>query len=93
MVTRDKRLEAMRRNPRNVRFETLRRVLEDHGFTSRRSPGRDHWRFSHRLIRTVLTVDPRRPFLLVPYVTDALKAIDEADEATEREAQDGDGSP
>ena len=91
MATRDKRLEAMRRNPRNVRFETLRRVLEDHGFTGKRSPGRDHWRFSHR---TVLTVDPRRPFLLVPYVIEALKAIDEADEAGDREAKDGeDRSP
>jgi virulence-associated protein VapD len=35
MATRDKRLEAIRRNPKNVRFAELRAVLENHGFCGR----------------------------------------------------------
>jgi virulence-associated protein VapD len=35
LATRDKRLEAIRRNPKNVRFAELRAVLENHGFCGR----------------------------------------------------------
>ncbi len=75
MATRDKRLEAMRRNPRTVRFDDLKGVLEAHGFTAHSGKG-DHWVFRHPAYRPGVTIDPRRPFVLLPYVRAALKAID-----------------
>ena len=81
MSKQDKRLEAVRRNPKNVRFQELRTVLAAHGFSGR--PGRgDHWIFAHPLLTENLSVDARRPFLLLTYVKTALKAIDEADAAS-----------
>ena len=75
MATRDKRIEAMRRNPRSVRFEEPRAVLEGLGFSSRPGKG-DHWRFHHPSRPHFLTIDARRPMLLVGYVKEALKEID-----------------
>ena len=63
MATRDKRIGAMRRNPRNVRFAELQTALEDHGFVGKPGKG-DHWVFRHPDLREHVTVDARRPFLL-----------------------------
>lgn len=84
VAKRDKRLEAMRRNPRHVAFSELRSVLEDHGFIARKGAG-DHWIFQHDLLVERLTVDARHHHLLVSYVTDAVKLIDKADEASGEE--------
>jgi antitoxin HicB len=84
MSKQDKRLEAIRRNPKNVRFRELCTVLEAHGFTGRPGKG-DHSVFSHPLLIGNLSIDSRHPFLLLPYVKAALKAIDDADAASEEE--------
>jgi predicted RNA binding protein YcfA (HicA-like mRNA interferase family) len=81
LATRDKRLEAIRRNPKNVRFAELRAVLEDHGFCGRQGRG-DHWVFVHEQSGKRVTVDPRRPFVLLPYVKNALKALAELEEGS-----------
>jgi len=75
MPSSDKRLEAIRNNPKNVRFEDLRNVLEDHGFEARPGKG-DHWVFKHPLRPNNLAIDRRRPVLLAVYVRQALKEID-----------------
>ena len=75
MATRDKRVQAMRQNPRNVRFAELRAALEGYGFIGRPGKG-DHWVFHHPDLRESLTVDPRRPFLLPVYVRNAIRAMD-----------------
>jgi predicted RNA binding protein YcfA (HicA-like mRNA interferase family) len=78
VATRDKRIEALRRNQKTVRFETLRRVLEDQGFAARRpAGGSSHWTFTHPELRTTVTVVERRPYVLPVYVRLALKAIAE----------------
>lgn len=75
MATRDKRIAAIRRNSRAVRFEDLRSALLGLGFAA--VPGKgDHWKFSHPLLPWVVTVDPRRPFVLRVYVEATLQAID-----------------
>ena len=79
MAKRDKRLAAIRSNPRQVRFADLKTALEARGFAAR--PGRgDHWVFIHPLLPYPIVVDPRRPFVLPVYVRSALRAIEEVED-------------
>jgi len=73
--TKEKRLDAMRRSPRQVRFQDLRAALEAEGFTLRPGKG-DHCTFLHPLLPQPVGVDPRRPHVLKVYVEAALRAID-----------------
>jgi predicted RNA binding protein YcfA (HicA-like mRNA interferase family) len=77
MTKRDKRLQRLRQNPKNVSFDALKRVLEDYGFEHIRTAGSHHtfvavigehnWR---------LTIPFNRP-IKIPYIRQALSAIDE----------------
>jgi hypothetical protein len=87
LAKRDKRLAAIRNNPRAVRFEDLRSVLEAAGFTGRRGKG-DHWVFAHPAISNRLTIDPRRPYLLKVYVMQALAALDDVADAEGEDDED-----
>jgi hypothetical protein len=42
MSKRQKRLEKVRQNPKNVSFETLKTLLEDYGFEHIRTSGSHH---------------------------------------------------
>lgn len=81
MGRREKRLERIKNNPRQVRPEDLEAALLAEGFVKRQGKG-DHVVFSKG--SSILTIDYRRPFLLPVYVTKALKAI-------EGEQTDGEG--
>jgi len=77
MTKRDKRLQKMRQNPKNVSFEDLKSVLEDFGFDLVRSSG------SHHSFNVTIAGEPRlfvvpyqRPVKSV-YVREALQLIDE----------------
>ena len=74
-MKRDRRLERLRRNPRNVAPETLRTVLEDAGFGLDRIKG-SHWIFVHSVSGQTLSIPYRRPLKPV-YVRTAIAAIDE----------------
>jgi predicted RNA binding protein YcfA (HicA-like mRNA interferase family) len=102
MSKRDKRLQRLRRNPKNVSFDELKQVLEDYGFQHVRTAGSHHtfiaimnerdWR---------LTVPQHRP-VKTPYIKQAIQAIDEIialkkeeasteeDELAEEDTDDGD---
>jgi hypothetical protein len=70
----DKRLEAMRRNPRQVPFDEMESVLVYFGFVVRKASG------SHRMYRLgsyVLTVARHGQFAHPQAVKDALKILDE----------------
>ena len=84
MAKRDKRLAAIRNNPRQVRFADLRTMLEGVGFVGRAGKG-DHWVFEHEALPYPIVVDPRRPFVLPVYVKNALNAIDAVLEQQEDE--------
>lgn len=75
MAKRDKRIAAMRRNPRTVRPDDLDSALRGLGFAARQES-------SHRTYiygDVVLTIPQRKPFLKPVYVILALELIDRLD--------------
>ena len=71
----ERRLRRARQNPKNVRFNELVRIYEDHGFIVR--PGRgSHYVAYHPSSRLNIPF-PRQNPMKPNYVRDALKAIDE----------------
>jgi predicted RNA binding protein YcfA (HicA-like mRNA interferase family) len=88
MSKREKRLEKLRQNPKDVSFEELRQVLEDHGFVL------DHATGSHHIFRRQINgIDLRvnipyaRP-VKSRYVNQALEAIDRARSADKTESKE-----
>ena len=73
MAKRDKRIAAMRRNPRNVRPDDLDVVLRTAGFTMRQQ-GTSHKGYTQGPHQTV--IPQRHPCLLQDYVKDALDLLD-----------------
>jgi predicted RNA binding protein YcfA (HicA-like mRNA interferase family) len=77
MSKREKRLQKLRQNLKDVSFNELKQILEDYGFDHIRTAGSHHtfiamigklnWR---------VTIPFHRP-IKIPYVKAALKAIDE----------------
>jgi predicted RNA binding protein YcfA (HicA-like mRNA interferase family) len=76
VAKRDKRIEAMRRSPRQVTFDEMEPVLLGLGFRWRPGKG-DHRVYLHKQLSYPIVVDARRPHLMRYQVTDALAAIDE----------------
>jgi predicted RNA binding protein YcfA (HicA-like mRNA interferase family) len=74
MSKKDKALDRIRNNPKNVRFEDLQAILEDFGFSVRHRTG-SHAVFFHG--KHVVVVPFRKPFVKVAYVRLALTAIDD----------------
>lgn len=86
MAKREKRLAAIRRNPKNVRPDDLHAALVDAGF-SWEQPGTSHrvYRKGHSQVSI-----PQRNPLKPEYVRDALVAIGrEAGTEDEKEVSDG----
>lgn len=93
MTRRQKRRQKIAQNPKNVRFEDLRRLLEDYGFEVKRTKG------SHNSFvgyvgdeKTTIVIPFRRPLQQV-YVEKVLSILDEiepmeSDEAEESEDDD-----
>jgi hypothetical protein len=79
VTKRDKRILAMRRNPKNVRPDQLDAVMRAAGFEVRQE-GTSHRVYS--LGTHIISVPQRHPFLLRTYVKEALTLI----EATLEEA-------
>jgi predicted RNA binding protein YcfA (HicA-like mRNA interferase family) len=74
MAKKNKALDRIRNNPKNVRFEDLQAILEGFGFTIRHRSG------SHAVFfygKHILVIPFRKPFVKVVYVRLALAAIDE----------------
>ena len=78
MTKREKRLQKIRQNPKDVSFEDLRQVLEDYGFEYDRSKG-SHFLFLYILGgQTEQFVVPfHRPVVKQFYVKKALEIIDQ----------------
>jgi hypothetical protein len=90
VATRDKRIDAMRRNPRTVTIEDIEAALLGHGFNVR-SQGTSHRVFTHRLLAGNLSIPAHRPYVAPVYVRQLLKALDdvEAAEALEEALEAG----
>ena len=91
MSKREKRLQKLRQNPKNVSLAQLRQVLEDYGFTLKRISGSHHF-FEAQIDEQVwkLTI-PRAVPIKLAYVKQSLAAIDEI-RALEIEEKDDDES-
>jgi predicted RNA binding protein YcfA (HicA-like mRNA interferase family) len=77
MSKRDKRLQQLRQNQKNVAFGELKQVLEDHGFEHVRTAGSHHTFIAQAFGRDWrLTIPFNRP-IKQAYVKQALRAIDE----------------
>lgn len=76
MSKRKKRLERIRRNPKNVSYEELRQLLEDFGFLLYRKQG-SHRQFKGDLggKERLITIPEHKP-INKRYVNDVLEIID-----------------
>ena len=73
MSKRDKQLQAMRNNPKNVKFETIRNILLRNGFTETvPSGGSSHYTFSKGAYR--ITVVKDKPVNSI-YIKQAIRII------------------
>ena len=71
-----KTLRDLKRNPKHVTYEELRRVLEDEGWTIRE--GTEHGAIAHKGDRTFHLPRPHTKHLLAVYVRRAIRIIEEA---------------
>ena len=74
MSKRDKQLQAMRNNPKNVKFETIQNVLLNHGFSeSAPGSGSSHYTYSKGSYRVTVVKD--KPVNSI-YIRKAINIID-----------------
>lgn len=91
---RRKRYQKIKQNPKNIRFEDLRHLLEDYGFELKRTKGSHHSFVGHVGNEKITVVIPYRRPLKEVYVRNALaileeiESIKEADELQEGESED-----
>jgi len=79
VTKREKRLERIRSNPKNVRFEDLDQLLIDFGFTLRQPRGgSSHYIYVREGFR--LTIPINRPHLREVYVKQVLKLLEGIDD-------------
>ncbi len=76
MTKRQKQLEKIRNNPKNVRFEELDKLLHEFGFT-RRQPRSGSSNFIYVRDKLRLTIPMNRPHLREVYVKSVVKLLDE----------------
>jgi len=79
MTRKSKREERIRNNPKNVSFDDLRGVLEDHGFSLAHGKS-SHNVFVHDETKKSLTTPKSGNNVKPEYVKQALAAIDEVEE-------------
>lgn len=91
MSKRKKRLERIRQNPKNVSFQDLRQVLEDHGFVLDRVVG-SHHTFKRKEGDEIIVVPYTRAQLQSVYVRRALELIDQVIASAESEDEDDEQS-
>ncbi len=76
MSKREKLLEKIRNNPKNVRFDDLDSILIDYGFVRRQS-GKGTSHYVYKLDTHKIVVVWRKPFVHSEAVKDVLKVIKE----------------
>ena len=78
MSKKEKLLHAIRNNPTNVRFEDLKKILEDIGYVAVNRGG-SHYVFTKENA-TTLTIPYRRPVKVI-YVKQVIQIIEEEEDA------------
>jgi predicted RNA binding protein YcfA (HicA-like mRNA interferase family) len=85
---RQKRRCKIAQNPKNVRFEDLRRLLEDYDFELKRTKGSHHSFVGYVGDEKVTVVIPYRRPLKEVYVKNVLKIFDEIEPLDENDDSD-----
>jgi hypothetical protein len=76
MAKREKLLQSIQTNPKNVRFEDLDLLLMQYGF-DRRQPGKGSSHYIYKLGEHKLVIARHKPFVHVYAVRDVLKVIEQ----------------
>ena len=76
MSKKDKLIEAIKNNPKNIKFEDLKKILEDLGYTANNRGG-SHYVFTKK-DSTSLTIPYKRPVKVI-YVKQVISIIEEED--------------
>ena len=84
MSKRQKAIEKLRRNPRNVRFEEVDTLLISLGFEKRQKGSHAFYSLGHHRI----SIPFRRPFILPCYVQNVLQLLDELDEVLKADSEE-----
>ena len=85
MSKREKLIEEMRNNPKDVSFDQLNTVLLYYGCTVRQpKSGSSHFYYTHPAASEPLSIPKARPIKAV-YVKHAIKMIEEIEEALKNE--------
>ncbi|WP_406678092.1 type II toxin-antitoxin system HicA family toxin [Neomoorella carbonis] len=74
----EKLLKAIKRNPRDVPWEDIDKVLKYYGFNCRHQGG-SHYNYYHPELVEILTIPRRRPVKAI-YVKQALELIEKLKE-------------
>lgn len=92
MSKREKRLQRLRQNPKNVSFDSIHQVLADYGFSLQRIEGSHHIFIFEGEGRTWKIVIPYNKPVKIAYIKSAIKAIDEVRSEAEEADADRDDS-
>jgi predicted RNA binding protein YcfA (HicA-like mRNA interferase family) len=90
MNRRQKRRLRIARNPKNVRFEDLRRLLEDYGFDLKRTKGSHNAFVGYVGDEKVTVIIPFRRPLRQVYVEKVLAILDEIEPLESDQLEEGD---
>jgi len=78
MSKKDKQLQAIRNNPKNVKFETVQSILLNHGFTETTpGGGSSHYTYKKGIYRVTVVKD--KPVNSI-YIKQAIRIIDTLEE-------------
>lgn len=81
MSKREKLIERMKNNPKDVPFEDIDSLLIYYGFTRQ---GTKHYFYTHPAVSEVVTIPRHKPIKAV-YIERALRVIDEVKEVINNE--------
>ena len=77
MSKKDKLINFIKNNPKNVRFEDLKKILKDIGYVARNRSG-SHYIFTREYSKPI-TIPYKRPVKII-YVKQVLRILEEEEE-------------
>ena len=78
MSRKDKLLEKIKNNPKNIRFDEIDKVLLSAGFM-RRQPRKGSSHYTYVLGDLIITIPYKRPYIKSRYVKEALDLLEKLD--------------
>lgn len=83
MTKKDKLLARIIKNPKDIDFDDIDKVLKHYGFDCRRARGgSSHYNYFHRSLPDILTIPKDKPIKAI-YVKKAIRAIERLERGEE----------